>query len=80
LKRAYANRRVGHKRKPSGRRTDPPDTGREVQLPGSLLSRLPARLSVLIWGGSLGASQSTALVVANFLAGFCYIIGRIVGG
>jgi hypothetical protein len=33
LKRAYAKRGAGHKRKPSGRRAAVPDTGREVQLP-----------------------------------------------
>jgi putative transposase len=33
LKRAYAKRGVGHKRKPSERRAGPPDTGREIQLP-----------------------------------------------
>jgi len=33
LKRAYANRGVGHKRKPSERRAARPDTGPEVQLP-----------------------------------------------
>jgi putative transposase len=33
LKRAYANRGVGHKQKPSERRTTPSATGRQVQLP-----------------------------------------------
>jgi putative transposase len=33
LKRAYAKRGAGHKRKPSERRVAKPDTGREVQLP-----------------------------------------------
>ncbi len=33
MKRAYAKRGVGHKRKPSERRAGRPDTGREVQLP-----------------------------------------------
>ena len=33
MKRAYAKRGAGHKRKPSERRAPKPDTGREVHLP-----------------------------------------------